>query len=44
MIFKIIFLLNVKNGIFMKGELFKTMAFDIGESVFIYESEVMMYI
>jgi len=28
----------------MKGELFKIMAFDIGESVFINESEVIMYI
>jgi len=44
MIFKIIFPLNVINGIFMKGELLKTMAFDIGDSVFINESEVIMYI
>jgi len=28
----------------MKGELLKTMVFDIRESVFIYEPEVIMYI
>lgn len=44
MTFKIIFPLNVKNDIFMKGELFKIMAFDIRETVFINESEVIMYI
>lgn len=44
MIFKIIFIFNQENGIFMKCELLKTMAFDIGESVFINELEVIMYI